>query len=243
MRGSREAVRGLVRHVEGLLLQGTRLHSEILEIEDDDEEAERQDSNHLTYITRSSELATAAQVYLRSREEDAESAVGQNVVPILEPPVDPEAQRREQARQEEMTNALQRAQQARERVDQAWHEANEATNALRLLGIANPKEYLQPDEDQLTYVSRRHVPPVKVNQEQQRQINTNNRYPRYPTRGSNYTARVYFCLSSPLIALVQPYQLSWKPLKERPSSGFPGSTCLGRWCTTLLSQLERSWRS
>nr|CAH0100574.1 unnamed protein product [Daphnia galeata] len=154
VRGSREAVRGLVRHVEGLLLQGTRLHSEILEIEDDDEEAERQDSTHLTYITRSSELATAAQVYLRSREEDAESAVGQNVVPIPEPPVDPaEAQRREQARQEEMTNALQRAQQARERVDQAWHEADEATNALRLLGIANPKEYLQPDEDQLTDIS------------------------------------------------------------------------------------------
>ena len=73
-----------------------------------------------------------------------------------------------------MTNALQRAQQARERVDQAWHEANEAQNGLRLLGIGNPKEFLQPDEDQPTSVSRRHVPPVKDKPELQRQINTNN---------------------------------------------------------------------
>ena len=66
VRGSREAVRGLLCHVEGLLLQCTRLQSETLEIEEDDEEAERQDYTHLSYITRSSKLATAAQVYLRS---------------------------------------------------------------------------------------------------------------------------------------------------------------------------------
>ncbi|KAI9552555.1 hypothetical protein GHT06_020409 [Daphnia sinensis] len=154
VRGSREAVRELLRHVENLLLQGTRLHSEILSIEDDDEEAERQDSSHLTYITRSSELATAAQIYLSSREEDAESAVGQNIIPIPVPPVDLlEVQRREHARQEEVANSLLRAEQARERADRAWQEADEAQNALRLLGIEVPRRNPPPDEDQLTSVS------------------------------------------------------------------------------------------
>lgn len=162
-------------HVENLLLQGTLLHSEILSIEDDDEEAERQDSSHLTYITRSSELATAAQVYLSNREEDAESAVDQNIIPIPVPPVDPsEVQRREHARQEEVANALLRAEQARERADRAWQEADEAQNALRLLGIEVPRSNPPPDEDQLTPVSQRPDPPAEDGLNQQRRMNINN---------------------------------------------------------------------
>ncbi|EFX71995.1 hypothetical protein DAPPUDRAFT_111174 [Daphnia pulex] len=121
VRGSRRALRGCLRHVEELLLGSTRLHSEILAVEDNDAEAERQDSNHLGYITRSNELAVAAQVYLNSREGDAESVIGQNIIPNPAPVIDPvEAQRRERAHQEEVANALMRAEQAREQVDRAW---------------------------------------------------------------------------------------------------------------------------
>ncbi|EFX71948.1 hypothetical protein DAPPUDRAFT_255090 [Daphnia pulex] len=55
VRGSRGSLRGCLRRVEELLLESTRLHSEILSVEDNDVEAERQDSYHLGYITRSNE--------------------------------------------------------------------------------------------------------------------------------------------------------------------------------------------
>ncbi|XP_046632671.1 uncharacterized protein LOC124312218 [Daphnia pulicaria] len=185
VRGSRRALRGCLRHVEELLLESTRLHSEILSIEDNDAEAERQDSNHLGYITRSSDLAIAAQVYLNSRDGDAESVIGQNIIPnpapvipapvIPAPVIDPvEAQRRERARQEEVANALMRAEQARERMDRAWEEADEAQNALRSLGIENPRRNQLPEEDRFTSVSQRPITPAEDGSEQQRRMNINN---------------------------------------------------------------------
>jgi hypothetical protein len=208
VRGSRRALRGCLRHVEELLLESKTLHSEILSVEDNDAEAETQNSNHLGYITRSNELVVAAQVYLNSRDGDAESVIGQNIIPnpapvIPAPVIDPvEAQRRERAHQEEVANALMRAEQARERMDRAWEEADEAQNALRSLGIENPRRNQLPEEDRFTSVSQCPITPAEDGLEQQRRINISTTIKRILTPGSTYTVRACFHPSLPLITRV-----------------------------------------
>ncbi len=135
-RGSRGAIQGLIIYLKDLLLRASRLQTEIAAMEVDEEEAERQDTKHLTYITSAGESTTAAQDYLRSSEGEAASVVGEGLIP--EPPntASPsEILRREQARQDEITVARLRAEIAKEQVDRAWEEANEAQKALRELGI------------------------------------------------------------------------------------------------------------
>ena len=107
----------------------------------------------MTYITSAGESTTAAQDYLKSREEEAASVVGERLIP--EPPAasPSEILRREQARQDEITAARLRAERAKEQVDRAWEEAEEAQKVLRELGIEF-KRTTPPDEDRFTFVSQ-----------------------------------------------------------------------------------------
>nr|CAH0099245.1 unnamed protein product [Daphnia galeata] len=66
-RGSRGAIQGLIPYLKDILLRTSRLQTEITTLEVDEEEAERQDTKHLTYITRAGESMAAAQDYLMSR--------------------------------------------------------------------------------------------------------------------------------------------------------------------------------
>jgi hypothetical protein len=63
LRGSRGAIQGLLLHLNDLLLGTSQLQTDISTTEVDEEEAERQDATHLTYITRASELSAAAADY------------------------------------------------------------------------------------------------------------------------------------------------------------------------------------
>ncbi len=65
-RGSRGALLGLLRHFEDLLLRASHLQTELSPVEEN-EEAERQDNLHLTYVTRVGETTELAKVYLASR--------------------------------------------------------------------------------------------------------------------------------------------------------------------------------
>lgn len=139
VRGSRGTMRRLLH--QDLLLRSSRIHTEILSIEEDEEEAERRNSTNLAYIARSTELSPDAQVHLNSREGETESMVRQFIVPNPFPPaplVSPsEVQRREQARPNEVTAAQLKADQAREQAEIAWQDTNAAQADLRLLGIEN----------------------------------------------------------------------------------------------------------
>ncbi len=66
---------GLIRHFDELLLRASHLQTELTSVEDD-EEAERQDNLHLTYVTRVGETTEYARSYLASREGEAASVVG-----------------------------------------------------------------------------------------------------------------------------------------------------------------------
>ncbi|KZS10472.1 Uncharacterized protein APZ42_025068 [Daphnia magna] len=88
-RGSRGDIQGFPLHLNDLLLRTSQLQTEISSIEAEEEEAERQDATHLTYITRAGELSPTAQDYLKNREEEAASIVELNVVPVQDPQVPP----------------------------------------------------------------------------------------------------------------------------------------------------------
>ncbi|EFX65588.1 hypothetical protein DAPPUDRAFT_117135 [Daphnia pulex] len=104
-RGSRGAILGLIRHFDELLLRASHLQTELTSVEDD-EEAERQDNLHLTYVTRVGETTEYARSYLASREGEAASVVGLGANVPAAPAVSPsEIRRREQARLEEIANA------------------------------------------------------------------------------------------------------------------------------------------
>ncbi|EFX71949.1 hypothetical protein DAPPUDRAFT_255091 [Daphnia pulex] len=76
-----------------------------------------------------------------------------------------EVQGRESAHQEEVANALLRAEKARKQVDRAWWEADGAQNALR---------NQLPEEDRFMSVSQRPFPPAEDGLDQQRRMNINN---------------------------------------------------------------------
>jgi hypothetical protein len=180
-RGSRGAIQGLLVHLDDLLLRTSQLQTEISSGETEEEEAERQDATHLAYITRSGELAAAAQDYLRSREEEAASIVGPNIILGQDPPrasASPsEIIRREQVQQEEIIAARLRMERAREQANQAWEEADAAQTALRLLGIEPLERTASPEEDRFTSVSRQidnATPQARALLDQQRQKNSNN---------------------------------------------------------------------
>lgn len=143
-RGSRGAILGLLRHCDDLLLRASLLQTELSALEND-EEAERQDNLHLTYVTRVGETTEAAKVYLASREGEAASVIdfGGNVpaAPSVPPP---EIQRREQAHREELAVAQQRCDEARERANQVREECDAAQAALRQLTSrpADPDQFL-----------------------------------------------------------------------------------------------------
>ena len=101
------------------------------------------------------------------------SVFGEGLIP--EPPTasPSEILRREQARQDEITVAQLRAERAKEQVDRAWEEANEAQKALRELGIEF-KRGATPDDDRFTSVSQQidnTTPQAKALLDQQRQRN------------------------------------------------------------------------
>ncbi|EFX64967.1 hypothetical protein DAPPUDRAFT_333646 [Daphnia pulex] len=184
-RGSRGAIQGLLLHLNDLILRASQLQTDISTMEDDEEEAERQDANHLGYVTRVGELSANAQNYIRSRDGDAASIVGPNVVPDRDPPLPPvspsEILRREQARQDEIAATRLRAERAREQAvrtrqqaDQAWEEAGAAQAALRLLGVEPPGGSIPPDDDHFTSISQQinnTTPQAKTLLDQQRQKN------------------------------------------------------------------------
>ncbi|EFX68633.1 hypothetical protein DAPPUDRAFT_259832 [Daphnia pulex] len=184
-RGSRGAIQGLLLHLNDLILRASQLQTDISTMEDDEEEAERQDANHLGYVTRVGELSANAQNYIRSRDGDAASIVGPNVVPDRDPPLPPvspsEILRREQARQDEIAATRLRAERAREQAvrtrqqaDQAWEEADAAQAALRLLGVEPPGGSIPPDDDHFTSISQQinnTTPQAKTLLDQQRQKN------------------------------------------------------------------------
>ena len=172
-RGSRGAIQGLIIYLKDLLLRASRLQTEIAALDDDEEESERQDSKHLTYITSAGETTAAAQDYLKSREGEAASVVGEGLIPDPPTASPSEILRQEQARQDEITAARLRAERAKEQVDQAWEEANEAQKALRELGIEF-KRGASPDDDHFTSVSQQidnTTPQAKALLGQQRQRN------------------------------------------------------------------------
>lgn len=88
-RDSRGDIQGFPLHLNDLLLRTSQLQTEISSMEAEEEEAERQDATHLTYITRAGELSPTAQDYLKNREEEAASIVELNVVPVQDPQVPP----------------------------------------------------------------------------------------------------------------------------------------------------------
>ncbi|XP_045031141.1 uncharacterized protein LOC123473813 [Daphnia magna] len=185
-RGSRGAIQGLLLHLNDLILRTSQLQTDISTLEDDEEEAERQDANHLIYVTRVGELAADAQDYIKSRDGEAASIVGSNVIPGQDPPLPPvspsEILRREQARQDEIAATRLRAERAREQAvrtrqqaDRAWEEADTAQAALRLLGVELYGRPAPPDDDHFTSVSQQidnTTPQAKALLDQQRQKNS-----------------------------------------------------------------------
>jgi hypothetical protein len=101
---------------------------------DQEEEAERQDNLHLTYVTKVGETTEAAKAYLRSREGEAPSEIEQIINLPTGPGATPsEIVRREQEHLEAVAAAQKRCDDARVQIDQLWGECDAAQAALRQL--------------------------------------------------------------------------------------------------------------
>ena len=117
-RGSRGALLGLISHFENLLLRALLLQTELSSL-DQEEEAERQDNLHLTYVTKVGETTEAAKAYLRSREGEAPSEIEQIINLPNDPAATPsEIRRRDQEHLEAVAAAQKRCDDAREQMDQ-----------------------------------------------------------------------------------------------------------------------------
>lgn len=75
-RGSRTLLQGLLHHCDGLVLKASILQTELSALEDE-EECERQENTHLTYVTTAGVISEAANQYLDSREGEEASVMEQ----------------------------------------------------------------------------------------------------------------------------------------------------------------------
>ncbi|EFX61218.1 hypothetical protein DAPPUDRAFT_340426, partial [Daphnia pulex] len=138
------------------IVNSSVLQTEITAIEEDEDEAERQDSTHLTYVGKCDEAIAAARAYLTSREGEEASVVNlHDGLPVPNPPLIPitpseagrrnqaqqEATQREQAHKEEVAAAERKCEEIRMRAQAIWEEAEAAQAALNQLNIR------QPDQD------------------------------------------------------------------------------------------------
>ncbi len=132
------------------------LQTEIKAKELDDDEAERQEGIHLTYVTKCDDAIAAAQNYLTSREGEDASVLNLRNEPNDPPEPNPflpltlpsEIARREQTHEEEVVAAQKRSDEIRESANAIWEEAQAAQEALRLLNLRHP------DQDNFTSVSQ-----------------------------------------------------------------------------------------
>jgi flagellar biosynthesis GTPase FlhF len=161
--GSRRNAKALIVHLNDLILRTSVLQTEITAIEEDEDEAERQDSTHLTYVGKCDEAIAAARAYLTSREGEEASVVNlHDGLPVPNPPLIPitpseagrrnqaqqEATQREQAHKEEVAAAERKCEEIRMRAQALWEEAEAAQAALNQLNIR------QPDQDHYSSVSQ-----------------------------------------------------------------------------------------
>ena len=131
------------------------LQTEIKAKELDDDEAERQEGIHLTYVTKCDDAIAAAQNYLTSREGEDASVLNLRNEPNDPPEPNPflplilpsEIARREQTHEEEVVAAKKRSDEIRESANAIWEEAQAAQEALRLLNLRHP------DQDNFTSVN------------------------------------------------------------------------------------------
>jgi hypothetical protein len=86
--GSRRSAKALVVHLDDLILKTSILQTEIAAMEDE-HEAERQESLHLTYVSKCDDIIAAAQSYLASREGEAGSVINLRNEPIDPPEPNP----------------------------------------------------------------------------------------------------------------------------------------------------------
>jgi hypothetical protein len=78
--GSRGAIKGLMAHLKQIQHESGIVHTDLLTVEPDDEEIDAQEETHLTYMKAIGEAFEEAELYLYSREDDADS-----VAPINTP--------------------------------------------------------------------------------------------------------------------------------------------------------------
>ncbi|EFX75868.1 hypothetical protein DAPPUDRAFT_249870 [Daphnia pulex] len=161
--GSRRNAKALIVHLDDLILRTSVLQTEITAVEEDEDEAERQDGTHLTYVDKCDGAIAAARAYLTSREGEAASVVNlHDGLPVPNPPPLPitpseagrrnqaqqEATQREQAHKEEVAAAERKCEEIRMRAQAIWEEAEAAQAALNQLNIR------QPDQDHYSSVSQ-----------------------------------------------------------------------------------------
>ncbi|XP_045023012.1 uncharacterized protein LOC123467016 [Daphnia magna] len=115
--GSRGAIAGLVRHLKDLLKRATSLHTELLTMEDS-EENEKMDELHLRYVQAVGETIANAEQHLDSRKDEAPSVIQHGGV----------GGRRRVNQEEELQAARQRADDARSQAEEAHNRAEELRN-------------------------------------------------------------------------------------------------------------------
>ena len=180
--GSRRSAKALVVHLDDLILKTSILQTEIAAIEEDEHEAERQESLHLTYVSKCDDIIAAAQSYLASREGEAASVINLRNEPIGPPepnpflPIRPPSgvDRREQAHEEEVAAAQRKCEEISERAKAIWAEVEAAEENLRLLKLRHH------DEDNFTSISQQREefsPAAEDWRVQQRMMNNNQEAP------------------------------------------------------------------
>jgi hypothetical protein len=149
---SRRSAKALVVHLDDLILKTSILQTEIAAMEENEHEAERQESLHLTYVSKCDDIIAAAQSYLASREGEAESVINLRNEPIDPPEPNPflpirslsGVARREQAHEEEVAAAQRKC----EEMKAIWADVEAAEENLRLLKLR------RHDDDNLTSISQ-----------------------------------------------------------------------------------------
>ena len=153
--GSRGAISGLVRHLKDLLKRATTLHTELLTVEDREENI-KQDELHLRYVQEAGEMIANAEQHIYSRKDEAPSDIQLGGV----------GGRRRANRDEELQAAQQRAYDARSQAEEAHSRAEELRNQQEAAEEALQNLQLNDaDPDHFTSVSQQsnHTSPLATN--------------------------------------------------------------------------------
>ncbi|KZS04619.1 Uncharacterized protein APZ42_032401, partial [Daphnia magna] len=152
-RGSRTLLQGLLHHCDGLVLKASILQTELSALEDE-EECERQENTHLTYVTTAGVISEAANQYLDSREGEEASWTPAGVSKGVEG---------------SWLRYNRRADEARERLERARMYSENAQLALQQLHLG------EMEQDRFTSLSHQVMdPPTSLTEKwlsQQRQAN------------------------------------------------------------------------